>query len=359
MKTALEPIDKFLEEELGRWPDADAARRAVRVLRDSAFYGERGMECRRPVISGDGTPVLLSFQENGTADSKPFRFLVEPGLASLSVSEQVDYALHTLERLLIDLQWQSAAPGINAAIECLFPRESAAVASWWGGIGLGCSVDARGLELRVYCNVREGDVQARWTRIGRVLACLGGIENVAEPYRQLIERLSPLALPGGVALCVRSGRIVGVRVYFGVPSPDAPAICEIGILGDDANLALVEELCRIYTEVRPFTFSCVTVGLDFAIPEPGRIDMRPRRFKADFDCTPDPARPCADPAAMTQWLSRSHRLFSLPGDGVQTFLHSMNRIFGRYTVDYVSFGWRGDAREITTYVLPGGYATLK
>lgn len=359
MNIAVEPLEVFIDEQLGQWPGSDArVARIARTLIDAAFYGERGVARRRPVISANGTPILLSFQENGRAEPPPFRLLAEPGLPSLCVSEQIDFALHTLGRIMNELQWQDAVQPVNALAQTLFPTSADAVDSWWGGLGLGCSLDRHGLELRLYCNVREGAVYDRWSRIAAAIALFGTYSEIAQPLRDLMEHLSARAIPAGIALCIRDGAVRGLRLYLALPEPDAASICELGSLSQDAREDITQ-ICAVYPAVRPFSFGCVTAAFDFPISADQRnVDLRPARFKADFDCTPDPGAQCTTSAAMTQWLAQQHLRCELPANRLCAFLDLLQRTFGGWTADYMSYGRRGCAREITTYVLPAHYATL-
>ncbi len=350
-----EPLEELLERQLHADP------RALTVARDlleAAFWGERGVQRRRPVIAGDGTPILLSFQESGRAEPPPFRLLVEPGLTSLSVSEQIDYSLATMNRLLADLAWSSSATVINDIVRALFPSRADAVDSWWGGLGLGMSVDSHGLELRLYCNVREGDVARRWSRIGAVFAHFGALDLGGEALRLFIERTSLYAVPAGLALSIRDGRAHGLRLYLSVSQPDVDSIAALGNL-NDAQTQAVAAICAAYPDVRPFTYGCVTVAFDFAFARNcATLTITPVRFKADFDCTVEPGSPCSKPDLMRRWLVQRHEALGLPADRMLAFFDTLQRTCGRYETDYVSFGWRDSAPEITTYVLPSGYATL-
>ena len=359
MISTIEPLGEIIEAQLGQWPQGSAlAGKAVNVLLEAAFFGQRGMQRRRPVIAGDGTPILLSFQEDGRGQTPPFRLLTEPGLSSLSVSEQIDFSLRTLDRLLSDLCWSGCAGVANDVVRALFPSRADAVDSWWGGMGIGLSLDTIGLELRIYCNVREGDVPRRWSRIVAVLAQFGATAASDAPLRAFIERTSPHAVPAGLALCMREGRPFGIRIYLSVSQPDADAICSLGALDIGAKLA-VAGICNAYPTVRPFTYGCVTVAYDFPFAiEQLYIDPIPVRFKADFDCTPHPQQPCGDRETMALWLAARHSELGLPSDRMRAFLADIQRACGGYATDYVSFGWRRGAPEITTYVLPSGYATL-
>lgn len=359
MSIATEPLGEFIEEQLLCWPQSRAlVAHLARTLIDAAFFGERGVERRRPVISADGTPILLSIQENGRGQAPPFRLLAEPGLASLSVSEQIDFTLHTLNGLLADLQWQSAGDSVNAVVRMLFPNRADAVDSWWGGMGLGCALDLHGLELRLYCNVREGSVESRWRRVAAVLALFGSLAVIGEQLRVLMERVSQHAIPAGIALCIRDGCVRGLRLYVAVPHPGVQTICELGAL-DECSRDCVADVCAAYSEVRAFSYGCVTAAFDFAVSrDQTRIDLQPLRFKADFDCTPDPLGRCADRNSITDWLAERHRRCGLPDTKLRAFLDLLTRTFGGWTADYVSFGLRRGANEMTTYVLPAGYATL-
>ncbi|MHB8461837.1 MAG: hypothetical protein ACYDA1_04260 [Vulcanimicrobiaceae bacterium] len=350
-----EPLEELLEGQLHADPRAlDVARH----LLEAAFSGDRGVQRRRPVIAGDGTPILLSFQENGLATPPPFRLLVEPGLTSLSVSEQIDFSLATMNRVLASLAWNSSAPVVNDVVRALFPSRADAVDSWWGGMGLGMSVDSRGLELRLYCNVREGDVARRWSRIGAVLAHFGALDLGDEALRAFIERTSLHAVPAGLALSIRDGRAHGLRLYLSVSQPDVDVIAALGNL-DNTQTQAIAAICAAYPDVRPFTYGCVTVAYDFAFArDRATLTIVPVRFKADFDCTVELGSPCSKPEMMRRWLAQRHEALGLPADRMLAFCDTLQRMCGRYETDYVSFGWRAGAPEITTYVLPSGYATL-
>lgn len=320
------------------------------ALLDAAFHGERGVRRRRPVIASDGTPVMFSHKASLADDGRDFRLLVEPGLASLTVSEQIDLSLATLQLLLADLNWLGVASTINEAVDALYPRDPSIVDTWWGGMGLGCAVDARGLELRVYCNVREGEAEERWRRFGTLAYALGDRERAGPSLEALIASTSQHGIPAGVALCIRNAHLVGVRLYVAVPEPSADAICVLA-RADRRFAEQIASFSAAYEAMRGYTYSCVTVAFDFPVAADGNLDLRPARFKADFDCS-------APGADLTLWLSQRHQSCGLPTDGLHRFLASLERHFGGFAIDYVSLGCHRDRIEITSYVLPAGYATL-
>ena len=338
--------------------DGAAAARLVTILLEAAVYGPAGPARRRPVISPDGTPLSVSLQEDGRPGAPAFRLLVEPGLPSLSVAEQIDHALTVLDRLLGELGWRSLADSVNAVTHALFPADAAAVQDWWGGIGLGCVASDTGLELRAYFNLRNGAVPSRWQRFSAALSALTGDAVDRAAFDRLIERVAPHGVPAGVALSWFAGRLRGIRLYVALGAPSAAAICAVGAVTSSHQRRTVEAICADYEdEVRPFGYECVTMAFDFPMRPDGACDLKPARVKADFDCASlNDGRPGA---ARRTWLAAQHRHAGLPHQRLDALLDTLQKYVGGSRVDYLSLGLRGAAAELTTYLIPDGYHTLR
>ena len=323
----------------------------ARAISDSPFHGPEEPRRRKPSVSADGTPVLLSYKADEMATTS-FRLHAEPGAAGLTVSEQADLTLWTLGQLLQQLGWRKAAHPVNALVGELLPGGSQEIDRWWGGLGLGCA--SRGeddVELRLYVNVREGEPNACWSRMGRALAVMWDLAGASETITALVGRLGSHALPVGVAAGIRDDGLAGLRLYFSVSDPSRETILASGLFSD-RGAERVADFCDAYGECRPYSYGCVTLGFDFAARRPS---VMPLRAKADFDCTPAAGLPCADPDYMRHWLAARHAADRLDARGLLATLDGIDDAFGGYTVDYVSVG-NSPVRELTTYLIPAGFA---
>ncbi|MFL5605073.1 MAG: hypothetical protein ACJ8AD_01380, partial [Gemmatimonadaceae bacterium] len=129
---------------------------------------------RRLAMSNAGVPVVYSHKTTRRGGAPRFRLLAEPGGTGITVAEQILLSRDLLARMSRDLGWQRACDQVNAVLDQLIPTDADAVADWHGGLGFGLEIGERGPELRLYCNVRHGDLTSRWQRFADAVGVLAG-----------------------------------------------------------------------------------------------------------------------------------------------------------------------------------------
>lgn len=351
MRRPAERLERYLQEQLAPFPPDSTPRRIAAILLAAALHGPEGPVRRHHAVRDDGTPVLLSYKETGEPEPFEFRLHVEPGLPSLRVSEQIDLSLTTIAALLDSLRWQSIGSDLYKSIRSLYPARADEVDRWRGGIGVGCAADAHATELRIYCNVRTGPPIDRWHRFATLAATYGGVPEA------FMQRVSHSAEPVGVAICLRQGRVAGLRLYLSLVNPSASSVQLVGEV-DSVMAQHIDAICAAYPDVAPLEGYYVGAAFDFAMIANGRLDPTPRRFKADFVCHPARGSRCEDPLEMRRWVVRMYETCGLRSTGISQFLESLDTSFGGAAFDYISVGRRGHRSEMTAYVIPAGLATV-
>lgn len=235
---------------------------------------------RRPSISDDGTPVVLSWKASRKRDDF-VRVLVESGTLRMTVAEQIAYSLTKLDCLLGLLEWREAAMEINAIIKQVFPTDSSATIGWRGGIWLGAEVksDFSEAELRLYLNLRHGKPDERWRRLFYLVSNFSSEE--INPFLGDWERMASLfAVPVGLGVVVSDGYVKGIRAYLSVENPTVESI-EAAITGlqGNAHSALHLVYDSFTSRFGAVYKHGVTIGCDFF---PGA--RKPHRMKVDVCC---------------------------------------------------------------------------
>ena len=328
------------------------------LLRAAIDFPPADAQRRRASLCLDGTPIVYSLklrpeadQSRQKADDQTFRMLVEPGGLGITVAEQIDSSLRTVDALLHELGWQSPVDDLNEVIRCIFPRRASELSHWCGGIWLGMDFAPRWIELRLYCNLRYGSELARWQRLADVLSCFGD-PSLAGPLKSLIERVSPYAVPVGLCLVV-SQQLRGFRLYAGIHEPSLPIIMQAWPDQPQTAADTLCFFCKAFTRAcGPFARQSVTFGFDFLLGQNGLIHPRISRTKIDFSC---------------QVISGEtmHLLLPLLRDLLDTwhmsfakldmFLNDLMVCFGGSSLEHVSLGFGEKLDHVTVYAKPHGY----
>jgi hypothetical protein len=328
------------------------------LIRAISNVASEDIQRRRASICLDETPVVYSLKlgREVYSDRLPgFRMLVEPGGLGITVPQQINTALGIVDELLQRLGWQAAAEDINAVVTRVFPRDSASVSHWWGGIWLGMALTHDRAELRIYLNLRHGEALQRWQRIADVLAWFGD-ESLTLPLESLIARVCAHAIPVGLGVIV-SEALRGFRIYTGMYEPTVEAIHYArGTASQNELIDLKSDIaifCNAFTTAfGPLARQSVTMGYDFVLQD-GLLVPEVTRTKADICCHFVPR-------------DRAHLLESLledrlrAGDGnpvpLKSFLRDLQSSFGGATTEFIGMGLGERAEAINIYVKPLGCA---
>ncbi len=167
--------------------------------------GDKTTWNRRPSITDDGTPVVLSWKAY-RGGNNTVRVLAESGSLRMTVAEQIAYSLTKLDNVLGLLGWRNAASQINSITGHVFPADSSETLAWRGGIWLGAEVnlDSSDAELRFYLNLRHGEADERWRKLLCIISSFSSV--TINPFLCDWERAARLyAIPIGVGVFRRAG----------------------------------------------------------------------------------------------------------------------------------------------------------
>jgi hypothetical protein len=325
---------------------APRSREVAHALIASTRIGAALPVQRRGALAHDGTRVEFSVQMGPRVSaSQTFRLLVEPGALSLRVSEQIDCTLQTLGQLFLALGWSKAADSVNSIVRATLPSEASAVDGWWGGMGLGCALAGDSVELRGYCNVRDGDPNDRWQRIARAIG-LCRTTDAEAVMRDILAVASPCGAPAGLAFVVRDDAVLGVRVYVALSEPRVTTIAEAASL-TQSEIALLTRFAGKYEQtVGPLEFECVTLGYDVAV---GMAAPALRRVKVDFDL----ARLANISSTTSHSILRGlYDECCFDYGALDALRSTLIRESGGFVADYIGLGFRSSVPELTTYARP-------
>ena len=318
-------------------------------LLDAAFCDATQTVCRRRLaISAAGVPVVYSYKCT-PRDRSSFRMLAEPGGTGITVAEQVELSRALLDRAIKHFAWINACTPVNAMLDALLPSDPDSYAAWHGGIGFGFESSDRGPELRVYVNVRHGDLLARWQRIVDAIGEIAD-ERTEPALREIVDIASPRAVPAGLAFAMDDRGVTGLRVYCGMSDASA----------DGVTAALPRVLSAaapsIAAFLRSYVDSCgelvsqdVTVAYDFAAHD-GLLHPTVARYKVDVFCERVSG---GDRDGLMAWLKAQVVSRDLPASGLYRFLNDVDEQFGGSALQYVSLGSRDRGEELSVYCIPG------
>ena len=307
---------------------------------------------RRLAITTSGVPVVYSHKCAARDPSTAFRMLAEPGGRSRTVAEQILLSRELLHRVSDDLGWQRAIDRVDAVLDVLLPSDPAAMAEWHGGLGFGLEVDEDGPELRLYCNVRHGDLTSRWQRFADAMGELA--DASAEPaVREIVDVAGPRAVPAGLALTIRGGDLRGVRLYCGLldVSADGAIAAAPASFADSAGgiRRFVDSYRASFGDLRQ---QDITIGYDF-IARGALLHPAVVRYKVDLWCEETGRR---DRARLLSWADDQIESLGLDRAGFRAFLTDLESAFDSCTLQYLSLGCRQGAEELTAYCIPGEWA---
>jgi hypothetical protein len=314
---------------------------------------------RRPSLSFDGTPLVLSCKLAREADPA-LRVLVEPGHLGMTVAQQVACALTRLDGMLGRLGWRQAVAQINAIASCVFPHDAADTAHWWGGIWLGASVAAcvsagaestgADADLRLYLNLRHGDASARWRRLRAVLAAFA--QGQAIPgLPAWMSMVAEHAIPVGLGMVVSAAGVIALRVYVGVATPSLAVLTALAHSVDDAAVPELATVHDGFTDrFGPMPAQSVTAGFDFLRSRSdvqGQISIRRTKFDLCCDLIDPARRPLLLP-----WIRQLLADQALDAAPLATLLGDIDAIWGGSRIQFLSLGFQPRFDHLTVYVLP-------
>jgi hypothetical protein len=320
-------------------------------LLDAAFDDTAQTICRRRLaISAAGVPVVYSHKCSPRSRAS-FRMLAEPGGTGVTVAEQVQLSRALINRVIDHLGWEDARVPANAILDVLLPPEPSFYTAWHGGIGLGLEVGDRGPELRVYVNVRHGDLRVRWQRL---VDAVGEIaDERAEPaLREIVDIASPRAVPAGLALAIDGRGVTALRLYCGMTDASAGGVTAALPRLHAGAAPSITQFLRSYAECFGDPIGQdVTVAYDFVVLD-GLLSPTASRYKADVFCEPVSGR---HGDRLMAWLEAQLATRGLGGgvSELHRFLNDVEDAFGAFTLQYVSLGCSDRGDEVTVYCIPG------
>jgi hypothetical protein len=353
-------LEAFVRRRLKRWDHRDlaledAGATLIRELAASiAPPGDEAAWRRRPSISDDGTPIVLSWKI-GRGHGNALRLLVEPGNLGMNVAQQIAFALARLDSLLGLLTWRCAAADINAVTTKVFPSDPAATRGWLGGIWLGANVlpsssgSSDDADLRLYLNLRHGDAPSRWRRLAILISSFVSSSHEAF-FDNWLATVSPRAIPVGLGVVVAAGRVGAIRPYVCVYDPTLASLSAlsspVSTVAPQALKEAHESFADWFGPVRPQT---VTVGYDFVRDTTGAFLPTVSRVKVDICChlvTPDQA------LQLPSWIAQLLAAWSLESWSLAQFLEDVGAVWGGSGIRYLSLGFAPALDHVTVYAKP-------
>jgi hypothetical protein len=304
---------------------------------------------RRPSISDDGLPIVLSWKA-GHGRDEMVRVLIESGSLQMKVAEQISYSLSRLDEVLGVLSWRSAAEDLNMIASHVFPVDASATDGWRGGMWLGAEVapDSSAVELRLYLNLRHGDAIQRWRRLTCLVTSFSS-EAIVPALARWVERVSMHALPVGLGVVVAGGRVRGIRAYLGVTTPTVESISSMcGDLSAGSKMRLESACNGFASRFGSMREQSVTIGYDFASGQDGSASTF-TRVKVDICCHLIPAD--LEPL-LTPWTQELLQTWSLKSEPFDQFRTDVHQFWPASQIQFVSLGFSPDPEHVTIYVKP-------
>jgi hypothetical protein len=352
-------LETFVRRKLIRWDidlsdGEDVGATLIRELTASIVpSGDQVSWQRRPSISADGTPVILSWKI-GRVGGDELRLLVEPGSLGMTVAQQIAFSLTRLDSLLGLLDWRNAVEDINAITTQVFPSDPASTREWWGGIWFGANVlpsdgGSSHADLRLYLNMRHGDAAERWRRLVAVVSSFvsPSLEPVLGKWLTIV---SQHAIPVGLGVVVAAGRVCAIRAYVGVYNPTPAsllALSSLFIATDPRELAEAHNsFTARFGSMQP---QAVTVGYDFIRDMHGDFPMAIGRVKIDICChlIAQERR-----SILIQWITQLLAAWSFESSSLATFLDDIHTVWSGSEIQFLSLGFSSSLDHVTIYVKP-------
>ena len=306
---------------------------------------------RQPSMFIDGTKVGYSLQLNvkGISEDLGFRILVEPGGVGMTLPEQINFSLSKLDIIFATLGWQHLAKDINRIIASVYPKNPVALNNWIGGMWLGADIKQSYSDLKLYMNLRNGDIASRWQRIADVFAPYAAQEIKPLFCQTLEESIKSGGIPVGLGVVIRNGKLLGFRIYISLENPTTSIIIQaipVNIIHDGKFRNKLEELEAILNN---FEGHSVTIGYDFILHEK-LILPEVYRFKADL-CFNKFINNKKD--LIASWVRDNFNIYVY--NQFNSFFSLLDQRFGGNDIDYISLGLKGNKEsQITWYTKPHG-----
>ncbi len=308
--------------------------------------GNKALWNRRPSISDDGEPVVLSLKIDNKVDTA-IRILVESGSLRMSVPQQVAYSLTKLDDLLGELGWRDVIQIINSITTKIFPINFSDTIAWRGGMWLGAEVvpNSGKSELRIYFNLRHGNAAERWNKLSDIITSFSS--SSVNPYLdEWISASSSMAIPVGVAIVISANKVVGVRAYLGVQQPTLDVILKlIGTITKDNERILTKVVDSFIDTFGNMQQQSVTMGYDFF---PNCKDVA--RVKVDICCHLIDSK---FSYKLIIWLKEILKYLSYKEKYLSNFLSDVNSFWGGSVVQFLSLGFTPEFQHATIYVKTG------
>jgi hypothetical protein len=309
---------------------------------------------RRLAITTAGVPIVYSHKSSRRIGETPFRILVEPGGTGITVAEQVRLSRDLLNDIFDHLGWQRAGSRVDAVLASLLPVDPQAYGNWHGGLGFGIEADQKALELRLYCNVRHGELTSRWQRFADAIGEFAD-ERAEGAFRELVEIAAPRAVPAGVALAVADGEVRGIRLYVGLLEATAASALAAApasfATSAPAIRRLVDSYCSWFGDLGA---QDITLAYDFAVRD-GLLWPTVARYKVDLWC--EPAND-SDSARLLDWAENFIESLELAPSGLRAFFSELNDMFPGAAFQYLSLGCKRGEEEFSAYCVPGPSMTV-
>ena len=353
-------LKAFIRRRLMRWhvDSSDLGVGATLIRELSASIVPSGHEAtwqRRPSISFDGTPIILS-QKIGRNIGEALRVLVEPGSFDMTVAQQITFSLMRLDRLLGVLGWRTAAADINSIATQVFPSDRAATSGWWGGIWLGTNVlpSVNGslsfAELRLYLNLRHGTTAVRWRTVATLVSSF--LSPSLEPLLDnWLTTVSSHAIPVGLGLVVADGRVSAIRVYVGVYSPTLESLSALSSSFCAASHRELAQAHDSFTDrfgaMRPHA---ATIGYDFIRDMTPHSPLTIGRVKVDICChlvAPE------ERLLLASWIKQLLVAWLFEPSSLEAFLDDVHAVWTSSEIQFLSLGFTSSLDHVTVYVKPG------
>lgn len=315
------------------------------LARSIHLSGDKTQWKRRPSISDDGMPIVLSYKADREREEH-IRLLVEAGTLQMSVAQQIAYALTELDRLLGLLSWRGAAAQINTILKQVLPVDASQTARWRGGIWLGADVKIDGSEeeLRLYLNLRHGSRDERWQRLVSLVTGFA-TDSIAPFLRAWQPKAMRFAVPVGLGIVVADGFVKGIRTYVSVETPSVTSV-EAVITGFErhAHKTIASVFGRFISDFGVMPPHSVTVGFDF-VPE----RETPYRTKIDISCQSINVR---QGARLARWIAAYLAQWSFDPRSFREFMDDIHRFWHGSVIQYFSLGFAPKLQHATVYVQP-------
>lgn len=341
-------VAAFEESLASSYTVNDTQKKIWDILTKAAFESEDRIFTREPSLFHDGTPLGTSL----CLTEEPFRIraLAEIGVCNSLLSEQIDDSLRTLIDIYETLNWRKSASSINWFCSNIFPEDPKKLENWWGGMWLGVVMGENSkTELRLYFNLRNGNLQKRWEKIMKTLEPFGNFAD--EVFRKA--SIASTAVPAGLGIVFSDDELKGIRLYQGLEKTGSDQIADFlqkTAQALDWEKEINEPLRKLENLFGLSAPQSITVSHDIKVTN-SRLENRISRVKADINCT---RYTNVNADLFEDWILSA--LDSKGQKAIQNFAQLHAQQFGGASLDYFSLGAQKNGSHRTVYVKPSGLA---